>query len=139
MPRTDLNCTYIASFSLMLIKFTSFQEYPLLNFANLTTYSDPPYLTMYDTPMEKIIYNWVNDFAKLDVLLTLKPVSDIRFGLSDTDYLRSDQVPVINDQELLNHYSWNLIGLGQTDTHTDKLWIFRANFSHITLSFRKGN
>jgi len=30
-----------------------------------------------------------------------------------------------------------LIGLGQTDRQT--LWIFRANFSHITLSFRKGN
>ena len=30
-----------------------------------------------------------------------------------------------------------MIGLGQTDRQT--LWIFRANFSHITLSFRKGN
>jgi len=40
MLRTDLNCSYITSFNQILVKFARFQKYPLLNFANLTTYSD---------------------------------------------------------------------------------------------------
>ena len=105
---TDLNSSTLISFDQTLWKIVSFQNYSFISrknliyvLENLTTDSDSLYSITYIWTIAEPLNVLEYLSTDTDVLLTFDPTPDPRMGLLDSDYPRSNHVPLMNGQQLV--------------------------------------